>query len=183
MAQRRRKNRKWIIGGLILALLIGVGVGVAVIWGNNGQEDEQKNGSVEVESNEAESTDKRDEETEEEYSERMAEEKRIKQYEGEDPDKAEELSGAITYAGVNNGMLMVAMNIDQFLSEGNCALSLMRGGETVYSANAKIVAEVSTSTCDGFNIPVNGLGSGTTEVIIKLSSGGKTGTIKGEVNI
>lgn len=185
MAQRRRKNRKWLIGVVILVLLVAGGVGVAVALNNANQDDGQDN-SEEVTREEVEEktdTEKRSEETEEEYSERMAEQKRVKQYEGEDPNKAEELSGAVTYAGVNNNVLMIAMNIDQFLSEGSCALSLAQNGNVIYSADAKIVAEVSTSTCDGFNIPLNGLGSGATEIIIKLSSGGKTGTIRGEVNI
>lgn len=179
---RRRNNQKWIIGGVILVVLVIAGIVTFVIW-NNSQEAEQNDevGITEVE--EVKDTEKNDGETEEEYSERMAEQKRVKQYEGEDPNKAEELSGAVTYAGVNNNVLMIAMNIDQFLSEGSCALSLAQNGNVIYSADAKIVAEVSTSTCDGFNIPLNGLGSGATEIIIKLSSGGKTGTIRGEVNI
>ena len=182
MARRRRKNQKWIIGGLILVLIIAAGVGAAVIWNNEHQGIEQAD-EVEVVEEDVKDVEKRDEETEEEYSERMAEQKKVKQYEGEDPNKAEELTGAITYAGVNDGVLMIGMNIDQFLGEGNCALSLMRGGDVIYSANAKIMAEVSTSTCDGFNVPVSGLGNGATEIIIKLSAGGKTGTIRGEVNI
>lgn len=182
MARRRRKNRKWLIGGVILVLLVAAGVGAAVIWNNEHQE-EQKNETEVIEKEEVVDVEEHDGETEEEYSERMAEQKRVKQYEGEDPNKAEELSGAVTYAGVNNNVLMIAMNIDQFLSEGSCALSLAQNGNVIYSADAKIVAEVSTSTCDGFNIPLNGLGSGATEIIIKLSSGGKTGTIRGEVNI
>ena len=164
-------------------LLVVAGVGVAVMWNNKHQEAEQTNEAEAAKVEEAKDVEKRDEETEEEYSERMAEQKKVKQYEGEDPNKAEELTGVITYAGVNNGVLMIGMNIDQFLSEGNCALSLMRSGDVVYSANAKIIAEVSTSTCDGFNIPVSDLGNGATEIVIKLSAGGKTGTIRGEVNI
>lgn len=185
MAQRRRKNRKWLIGVVILVLLVAGGVGVAVALNNANQDDGQDNSEefAREEVEEKTDTEKRSEETEEEYSERMAEQKKVKQYEGEDPNKTEELSGAITYAGVNNGALMIAMNIDQFLGEGNCALSLVRGGSVIYSADAKILAEVSTSTCDGFNVPVSGLGDGVTEIIIKLSSGGKTGTIKGGVNI
>ena len=183
MTRRQRKNRKWIIGGLILALLVITGVGAAVIWNNEHQSAEQADEAKKADAEETKNTEKRDEETEEEYSERVAEQKKVKQYEGEDPNKAEELTGAITYAGVSNGTLMIAMNIDQFLGEGKCALSLVRNGNEIYSANADIVAEVSTSTCDSFNVPVGSLGGGATDIIIKLSSGGKTGTIRGEVNI
>ncbi|MBR2767267.1 hypothetical protein IKD67_04280 [Candidatus Saccharibacteria bacterium] len=180
---RRRNNRKWIIGGVILALLIVVGVGTAIIWNNEHQETEQNNETEKTEDKKKDDTERHDGETEEEYSERMAEQKRIKQYEGEDPNKAEELTGVITYAGINEGVLMIRVNVDQFLSEGNCALSLMRNGDVIYSVDAKIIAEVSTSTCDGFSVPISGLGSGATDIVIKLSAGGKTGTIRGEVDI
>ena len=178
---KRKNNRKWIIGGVILAVAIVTGVGVVFALNNGNQEAEKTEEAVKEEP--AKEEEKKDEETEEEYSERMTEQKKVKQYEGEDPNKAEELSGAVTYAGVNNGVLIIGMNIDQFLGSGNCALSLVRNGSEIYSANASIVAEVSTSTCDGFNIPVGGLGNGAIEMIIKLSSGEKTGTIRGEVNL
>ena len=178
---RRRNNRKWIVGGMILLLLIVTGVGAVFIWKNDHQEVEQTEKGVREEQNK--DNEKRDEETEEEYSERMAEQKRVKQYEGEDPNNSNELSGAITYAGVNNGVLAIGINIDQFLSSGSCELDLVRNGDVIYKVNANIMAEVSTSTCDGFSVPVGNLGNGITGIIIKLSSGGKTGTIRGEINL
>lgn len=183
MTQRRHRNRKWTIWGVVLVALIIVGVAMFVIWNNNHQKAEQEDKIEIAEMEEERSTEKHDEETEEEYSERVAEQKRIKQYEGEDPNITEELTGAITYAEVNNGVLTIGMNIDQFLSEGSCTLSLSRSGDVIYSANANILAEVSTSTCDGFSVSASGLGDGLTEIIIKLSAGGKTGIIRGEVNL
>lgn len=164
----------------MLVIIVAV---VVVVLNNTNQGTTQGDEPEATEVENANDVVKHDNETEEEYSERMAEQKKVKQYEGEDPNKAEELSGAVTYAGVNNGVLMIGMNIDQYLSEGNCALSLVRNNSVIYSAEAKIMAEVSTSTCDGFNVPVDNLGNGFTEIIIKLNSGGKTGTIHGEVNI
>lgn len=182
MVRRRRRNRKWLIGGVILVLLIAVGVGAAVLWNNEHQGDEQESetGVVEEEAVDAE---KHEEETEEEYSERMAEQKKVKQYEGEDPNKAEELTGAVTYAGVNNGTLIIGVNIDQYLNSGKCDLSLLRNGGVIYSESVDIIADVTTSSCDEINTPVVGLGNGNTEIVIKLSANGKTGTIRGEVDI
>ena len=181
---RRKNNRKKIIGGVLLIVIIAVGIVVGLILTNNkndeyvGDTDEKQGYVVDVKE-----VEKKEEETDEEYSERLAEEKKVKQYEGEDPNKAEELSGAITYAGVNNGRLMIGMNIDQYLGDGKCELSLIRDGKVIYSADSKIMAEVSTSTCDGYSVPVNSLGSGNTEIVIKLYSGEKNGTIRGEVKL
>lgn len=178
---KRRNYKKWVVWGMVFVIIISVGVGVAFALNSGHQEAENVEETVSSEF--TEEGEKGDEESEEEYSERMAEQKKIKQYEGEDPNKVEELSGAVTYAAVNNGTLMIGMNIDQYLSEGNCILNLIRNNNIIYSADSKIIAEVSTSTCDGFNVPIDGLGSGFTEIIIKLDSGGKAGIIHGEVSI
>ena len=76
---------------------------------------------------------------------------------------------------------MIRVNIDQYVDGGTCELSLQ--GNTTYSDTANIAGGASTATCEGFNVPANMLASGTYQIIIKINSGGKTGTIKGEVNI
>ena len=181
MIRRRKRSRK-LLWGLILVILVATGVVAAVIWNNEHQEKEEDEAEM-IEEREVVDVEKRDGETEEEYSERLVEEKKVKQYEGEDPNKAAELSGAITYAGVNGGILMIGVNIDQFLSGGNCELNLLRDGNVIYTDSANIIADVSTSSCDGFNVLTGGLGSGATEIIINLSANGKAGMIRGEVNI
>ena len=181
MAQRRNK-RKWLIWGAILLILI-IGVVTAIVLNNGSRSDDSTETVIEDEKLEKSEKSKDETETEEEYSERMAEQKKVKQYEGEDPNQADALSGVVTYAAVNNDVLMIGTNIDQFLGSGDCNLSLIRDGKEIYSTNVGIVAEVSTSACDGFNIPTNNLGSGTTEIVIKLNSGEKTGIIRGEVSL
>ena len=180
MAKRRRKGQRWVIGGLILVCLVAVVVVGVLIWKNNQRSDtgeEETTETVEVD------IEKKEGETEEEYSQRLAEEKQVKQYEGESPNKAKELSGAITHAGVVNGKLMIGVNVDQFLDAGKCELSLMRNGDVVYSESANIVADVTTSSCEEFNIPIEKTGNGKTEIIIKLSANGKEGEVRGEVDI
>ena len=59
------------------------------------------------------------------------EKEEIPQYDGEDPNMAEELSGALTYVGVSGNNLLIRVNIDQYLSSGTCRLELNRGGQVV----------------------------------------------------
>ena len=105
------------------------------------------------------------------------------QYEGDDPNTTEELTGVITYAGVNGDKLMIRVNIDQFLDSGECGLGLRQAGMNVYNTSARVVSNASTATCEGFDVPVNELGEGNYQITIKLNAGGKTGTINGEVNV
>ena len=111
------------------------------------------------------------------------EEKKVPQYDGENPNENNDLSGVVTYAGVNGSTLMIRVNIDQYLNSGVCELALKRGGATIYNSTANIVSSASTATCEGFDVPVNGLGGGNVEINIKLKAGDKGGVINGEVNI
>lgn len=117
----------------------------------------------------------------EEKKEETIEKKKVVQYEGEDPNTQEELTGVVTYAGVNGNNLMIRVNIDQYLESGSCELSLMQNG-VAYGDVVNIVESAATATCKGFNVPVSGLG-GDYEIVIKISSGDKTGTINGKVKI
>ena len=102
----------------------------------------------------------------------------VPQYEGTDPNTLEELTGSITFAQVNGDSLVIRVNIDQYLSSGTCSLSLSNG----YAAEAAIIPTGSIySSCEGFDIPTAGLPGGNLDINIRLSSDGKTGTIKGNV--
>lgn len=78
---------------------------------------------------------------------------------------------------------MIRVNINQLLGGGTCKINLIANGDTVYTDIASIIGSASTSTCEGFNIPTSKLSQGKHQIIIDLSSSGKTGQIVGEVNI
>ena len=78
---------------------------------------------------------------------------------------------------------MIRVNIDQYVGSGSCELTLVRGGATIYNSIASIIGGASTATCEGFDVPVAGLGGGTVEININLSADGRSGTIRGEVGI
>lgn len=105
-----------------------------------------------------------------------------RQYEGPDVNTLDYLSGVITYADAIDNELIISTTIDQYLSTGTCELTLTQGSKTV-SRTASIIANPSSSTCDGFNIPLNEFNSGTWNINIKLTSGDKNGIIAGEVDL
>ncbi len=180
---RRRRNRKWlwIVWGVILVSLV-LAVFVAVSKKNESRE--KKNEAQSSEAVNEEQTAIEGETVVDESSDiGQAEKQKVRQYEGEDPNVAEELSGVVTYAGVNDGTLMIRTSIDQYLASGSCELTLVRGGDTIYNSIADIVGDASTAVCQGFDVPTAGLGGGKVQIIINLSADGKVGTIRGEAEI
>lgn len=176
MTKRRRKSKKWIGVALFLVLLVVAGVICFLVFESYFKEEEvapEPEMPVVVEP----------EEEKDETEEIVARKEEIVQYEGENPNKADNLTGVVTYAGVNDGVLRVRVNIDQYLAEGSCSLALVRGGATIYTEEAGIIDSAATATCEGFDVPVSGFSSGMTQIVITISSGGKTGIINGEVNL
>ncbi|MBR0372400.1 hypothetical protein IJH72_00435 [Candidatus Saccharibacteria bacterium] len=182
---KRKRSKKWVSWLIIFALLIVSCVIAYLVW-DNYFNDKKNGGRDELETSEV--TEEKKEEVEyingKEAIEENEEEddKKVKQYEGEDPNKAEELSGVITYAGLVDSTVMIRVNIDQYLGGGTCTLNLINDGSVVYEDTANISSSASTSTCEGFNVPAGGL-SGGYDIVIKIESGGKHGTIKGEVGV
>lgn len=176
MAQKRKNSKKWIFWVLMVVLFVAAAVVCYLVWNNYFRDKEEDK------PNEEQSlVEKYEEEKVEEKEEETVEKKKVVQYEGEDPNIQEELTGVVTYAGVNGDNLMIRVNIDQYLESGSCELSLMQNG-VAYSDVANIVGSAATATCEGFNVSVSGLG-GDYEIVIKISSGDKTGTINGKVEI
>ncbi|MBR5027132.1 hypothetical protein IKX64_00865 [Candidatus Saccharibacteria bacterium] len=108
---------------------------------------------------------------------------KVAQYDGNNPNSEDRITGAITYAGKNNDSLMIRVNIDQYLNGGECNLILESDGTAKYGAAANIVDAASTSTCEGFNVPLSELPAGKYDIVIVVTSERKSGTIKGSVNL
>lgn len=186
MAQKQKKNTKWIYWLIMVVLFVAAGVVAYMVWDNyfsNKKEDRQEEQVVE-EAEKKESAEKaEDVEKGKDEAERAVEQKKVEQYDGDDPNAAEELSGAITYAGVANGVLMVRVNIDQYLEGGQCELNLARGGSVIYNSVTEVVGGPATSSCAGFDVAVSELGTGAIEINVGINSGERSGMIRGEANI
>ena len=180
MAKRRRRNKKWLKVILFLILIIVAGVVCFLVWDSYFKDD---NSEVESEVIEQPIVEQDGIKTEIEAEENVevVEKEEVLQYDGADPNESVDLTGVITYTNVANGVLTIRVNIDQYISSGSCELILVRGGAEIYSETVQMIDSASTSTCKGFDVSTDGLGSGSTSIIINLSGDNKNGVISGEV--
>lgn len=116
-------------------------------------------------------------------------EDKVSQYEGEDPNLLDKLTGRIAYKGVNREpnyqALTVSASIDQYLhSDGTCTLSLKNPSNIeVYSAALSAQPDVTTSACGPFEIPISDFAPGTYQIEITVSGDDKTGLITDAVQL
>lgn len=182
MARRRKRSKKWISTVFILILLVAAGVVIYLVWDNyfNDKKEEPKTDETVVVDDGLKPTES---ESKPEVQE-VEQKEEVVQYDGENPNNGGELTGVVTYAGVSGGKLMIRVNINQYLSGGSCNLRLLSSdGSVAYDDVAGITDSASTSTCEGFDVSTAGLAGGSYEIVIDLISGGKTGTINGEVGL
>lgn len=105
------------------------------------------------------------------------------QYEGVNPNAAPSLTGFISYSSVVDGTLMIRVTIDQAVNTGTCTLTLTKAGVESVTKSSTMVANPSSSTCSGFDIPTSQLSNGAWAIKVTLTSESKTGTITGETTI
>lgn len=179
---RRRRSRLWISRLVILMLLILAGVVVFLVWDNYFRD----KGEVVPEPEQTEEFEVAGGVVNEEdgvFEEEKVEKKPVVQYDGEDPNESDGITGVITYAGVSGDDLVIRLNIDQFLDSGECMLLLSTAGNVVYSNTASVIDAAATSSCDGFNVPMSLLEDGYYNIMVEVESGAKKGKINGEVNL
>lgn len=180
MAKKQKKNKKWLYWLLMLVLFVVAAVIVYLVWNAYFRDKyEGQNSGTTVEAVEIE----KQEEPQEQEEVEIPSKPKVVQYDGEDPNGADELSGVITYAGFIDDRLMVRVNIDQYIDDGECRLDLTRDGILIHEEVTGILGNVSTASCDGFDVPVSIIGEGAVDIEIHLDSDGKTGIIKGEADV
>lgn len=187
MVARRKRSRKWIYWVVVILL-----VATAVMVGYKVWEVYFKDAGMQVETEtvvevaqkvEEKEPEKVEDELEAEVKTEEAPVTRP-QYEGVDPNTSEEITGVMTYAGVNGEVLMIRVNIDQYLTGGSCVLMVAQDGAELYSEKVRVADSAATATCEGFNVPMTQIAaSGEVGIRIMVTSGDKTGIIEGEVNL
>ena len=184
---RRKRSRKWIYWVVVILL-----AAMAVMVGYKVWEGYFKDDRTQVEEETVVEVAQKVEEKESEEAksevETVAEVEEVPvtrpQYEGVDPNTSGEITGVVTYAGVNADVLMIRVNIDQYLAGGNCVLMVAQDGAELYSEKVRVADSAATATCEGFNVPTAQIAaSGRVGIRIMVTSGDKTGIIEGEVNL
>lgn len=105
------------------------------------------------------------------------------QYEGENPNTSEEITGFINYTAIDGDHLSIRLTLNQYLTSGTCTLKMSLGDLTI-EQSAPIFADPSTSSCQGFDVPLSDLtASGTWQISVKVSADNKTGTIIGDYSL
>jgi hypothetical protein len=103
-------------------------------------------------------------------------------YEGDNPDNSSSLTASFNYKNIANGTLALRITIEQQITSGSCTLVLSKDGQTV-TKQAEIIANPSSATGKGFDIPVAELSTGTWNITLTVNGGGKTGTVSDKISV
>jgi hypothetical protein len=86
----------------------------------------------------------------------------------------------ITYANQNGSTVQIGTQISAIDDTGICTLTLTSSGKTTVTRTANTQALASTSTCQGFTVPVS---TGTWHILIEYSSSTLTGSASQDIVI
>jgi len=95
---------------------------------------------------------------------------------------SDDIPASITALSQNTTNLEVRVLINIILSEGECKLSLTKGSTNIQKSSG-IQASSSSSTCQGFSIPLSELSAGSWNASIVITSAGKTTTLSRDFSI
>ena len=94
------------------------------------------------------------------------------------PSGKSSVTVSITAANQNSGVLQIRSLIETVDSTGTCTLTLTKSGLPTVTKTAGVQALASSSTCQGFNVPVSELAKGTWNLNLLFENG----TLKGEAS-
>ncbi len=107
-------------------------------------------------------------------------ENKTPQFEGEDPNQLDDLTGVIIYKDIDveTQTLHSAVSINQYLqADGQCVFNLKRDDVIVRTASAVASADVTTSVCGPFSISVADLAPGNYQIEVIVTGNDKRGII------
>lgn len=92
------------------------------------------------------------------------------------------ISASISHKSIVSDVLILRITIDQFLSSGQCHLIMYNNQKTIERV-VNIAQNPSSSSCMGFDIPINEIGNGNWSITINISSNDKKGSVADNITI
>ncbi|MBQ3309118.1 hypothetical protein IJG78_00385 [Candidatus Saccharibacteria bacterium] len=171
---------------ICLVLLVVVGAGAIIFLNRDRIFNTEKTSSNEQSTNSEEQIDEKHEEAK---AEKKAEEKReaekgsVNQYEGENPNSLETITGVVSFAGSEGASVSVRIMLDQMLgSSGSCNFTLTHTSGAKLSQTVTTEAGPSATFCI-YSVPSSNVAAGHWQITTKVTASGKEGTINGEMDI
>lgn len=204
--KQKKSNKKPLIIVIIVLLLIAIGGVCAYLYlsnkPNNGQNQSNTEKSESKKSDNTDDSKTKSSDTNTESSDKKSDKsdtnnesvdgnanKTPVKYENYTPPANNELSGTVNYAAAVDDTLVIRTTINQLVHNGTCKLTMSGPRGQSYSNESNIVANPSTSSCSGFNIPLGQLAasasarSGTWKINISINAEDKTGSLTSEVKL
>lgn len=179
MKIEKHKQKKWIIITAIFTLLIAGGIAGAVYYMNRSQPVADSN-------NEPDYTRKIDLEAatndQQKAGNDIKKDSIEKDQEAEQQEPTQNIPVNITAANQNSGTLQIRSLIESIVSDGTCTLTLSRDGKQITKTSG-VQTMSSSSTCQGFDVPVAELSAGTWTVTLNVSTEGRSGVATRTVTI
>lgn len=205
-----KKNKKVLIGVIIFIVMIALGLTATVLYLNS-----NSNKNTEVTKDKTDNKEKSDKEKSDDNSaddksdstkpndssnngrtgnsnsasNDNAGGKTPAQYEGANPNNSSSLTGIINYKSVVNNTLQIRTTINQYLDEGSCTLTLNGPNGQTYTNSVNIIANPSSSTCYGFDIPLDLIQAdqdkrrGEWTINIHMTSGTRAGDLQDKITL
>ena len=104
--------------------------------------------------------------------------------EGEDPNIEPGFTGFFTRSDVSGNKLTLRLTINQIIgAQGTCRLLMTNDNGGQIEQVAQTVSNPSSSSCQGFDVPLDGAAKGNWNVRVTVEADGKTGILETVVKI
>lgn len=183
----QKSSRKYIVVAIIILAILLAGVWIYVsLFSSNGQQSKSSDSPVPQQYypplDDVNSPEKDSQAEQNQQSSREPEKNITPAYEGDSSGDPKTITGSINHKSVTGGNLVIRSTINQSLSTGKCDLTLT-SGQKIVTKSSSIIQNPSSSSCEGFDIPISELGTGKWSIKIIFSSGDATGSMSSEVTI
>lgn len=89
----------------------------------------------------------------------------------------------ITALNQNDSTLQVRLLADGLLPQGTCSLQMSKAGEEPINSQVDTFVSANSTTCKGFDVDVSAIEKGVWNLVISMSTDGRSGNISREIEI